>query len=264
MDVFQAFVLGIVQGITEWLPISSSGHLVIMQDLLGLEPDQNLLFDLVVHLGTLTAVLVYFRKELWRIVLAVFTKRSEVGPQEAALRLLAALIMVGTIPAGVAGVVFSDSIDRIFDLRLVGFALVLNACLLFVFERIGSNGTRKNARFLDAVVIGLFQAVSIIPGISRSGSTIGGGMLRGLERETAAVFAFLLSVPVLLGAFAFGAVTLENTDADSITLVVGFVAALAMGLASIEYLLKAVRSKKLWVFALYCVIVGAAVVAITL
>jgi undecaprenyl-diphosphatase len=264
MDVFQAFVLGIVQGITEWLPISSSGHLVIMQDLLGLEPEENLVFDLVVHLGTLTAVLAFFRKELGRIVLAVFTRKALVGPQESALRLLAGLLIVGTIPAGVAGVLFSGSIEKVFDLRLVGLALIANACLLFVFERVGSEGTRRSARLLDAVIIGLFQAIAIIPGISRSGSTIGGGMLRGLERETAAVFAFLLSVPTLLGAFVFGALTLENSQASLGPLVVGFVVAFAIGLASIEYLLKAVKSKKLWVFAVYCVAVGAAVVLFTL
>ena len=263
MDVFQAFVLGIVQGLTEWLPISSSGHLVIMQELLGIQPDQSLVFDLVVHLGTLFAVLAFFRKELWRIVLAIITPRSQVGPQETTLRLLAGLLIIGTIPAGVAGVLFADSIERVFDLKLVGLALLANAVFLFAFERVGSNGTRKSARLIDAVTIGLFQAVAIIPGISRSGSTIGGGMLRGLERETAAVFAFLLSVPTLLGAFAVGLVTLENTEATPVTLVVGFVVAFAVGLASIEYLLKAVKSKKLWLFAVYCAIVGAAVVAFT-
>jgi len=264
MDVFQAFVLGIVQGITEWLPISSSGHLVIVQDLLGLDPAGNVVFDLIVHLGTLFAVMAFFRKELARIVLAVFTKGSQVGPQEHTLRLLAGLLIVGTIPAGVVGVLFSDSIESVFDLRLVGFALLANACLLFAFERIGSEGTRRSARLRDAIVIGLFQAFAILPGISRSGSIIGGGMMRGLERETAAVFAFLLSVPTLMGAFAVGAVTLDNTSADLLTLVVGFFVAFAVGLASIEYLLKAVRSKKLWVFAVYSAVVGVAVVAFTL
>jgi len=264
MDVFQAFVLGIVQGITEWLPVSSSGHLVIMQDLLGLKPDENLVFDLVVHLGTLTAVLAFFRKELGRIVLALFTKKELVGPQERALRLLAGLLIVGTVPAAAAGVLFSDSIEKVFDLKLVGLALLANAAFLFAFERVGSEGTRKNVRLMDAIVTGLFQAVAIIPGISRSGSTIGGGMLRGLEREAAAVFAFLLSVPTLLGAFVFGILTLPNNNVDFATLVVGFVVAFAVGLASIEYLLKAVKSRRLWVFAAYCAVVEAAVVLLTL
>ncbi len=264
MDAFQAFVLGIVQGFTEWLPVSSSGHLVIMQDLLGLRPDENLVFDLFAHLGTLVAVCVFFRKELGRIVLAVFTRHSQVGPQEAALRLLAALIIVGTIPAAVVGLLFSDYIEEVFDLRLVGFALLANAVFLFSFERVGADGTRKSAKLGDAIVIGLFQAVAILPGISRSGSTIGGGMLRGLERETAAVFAFLLSVPTLIGAFAVGVVTLENNEATLLTLLVGFVVAFAVGLASIEYLLKAVKSKKLWIFAVYCAVVGALVVVFTL
>lgn len=264
MDILEALVLGVVQGLTEWLPISSSGHLVIAEEALGLKASANLIFDLIVHLGTLLAVVVFFRKELGRIVLSVIKLHPAEGSQEQKLRRLGALLLVGTLPAAVAGVLFKDAIEQAFDIRYVGIALMINAVMLFCFERFWAKGTSKDAKLLDAVVIGMFQAVAIIPGISRSGSTIGGGMIRGLERETAAVFAFLLSVPTLVGAFVYGLVTLDKFDTDLATSIVGFGSAFLVGLVSIEYLLKAVRSGKLWVFSVYCAIIGAAVVLLTI
>jgi len=263
MDAIQALVLGIVQGITEWLPVSSSGHLVITQQLLGIHADESLLFDLVVHLGTLFAVIVYFRKELGRIVLALFTRAIGRSAEQSQLRKLGVLLIIGTVPAALAGVIFKDQIEEIFDIRLVGIALVANGFFLFAASRFASEGNKRAANLLDAIVIGLLQAVSIIPGISRSGSTLCGGMFRGLQRETAAVFAFLLSVPTLIGAFGYGFLTLERYDATLLTSMIGLVSAFAVGLVSIDYLLKAVRRGKLWIFGAYCVIVGIAVSVLT-
>jgi undecaprenyl-diphosphatase len=262
MDFLEAIALGIIQGITEWLPVSSSGHLVFAQELLDLPAGENLLFDLMVHLGTMLAVCVYFRRELWRIVAALFSGsgRSE---QERQLRWLGIMIMVGTVPIAALGLVVSDGIEDIFDLRLVGMALMVNAAVLVLAERLPS-GRKREIRLVDAIAIGVFQAVAIIPGISRSGFSISGGMFRGLQREMAATFAFLLSVPALLGAFAYGAATLERYDADLVTLVAGAAVAFAVGLVSIDYLLKAVRDGKLWVFSVYCVVVGLIAVATTL
>ena len=262
MDILEALVLGIIQGLTEWLPVSSSGHLVFAQELFDLPAGENLLFDLMVHLGTVLAVCVYFRKELWSI-LAAMTSRSGRSEQESQLRRLGAMIVVGTIPIAVLGLVISDGIEGIFDLRLVGIALLVNAAVLVLAER-WSSERKKDIRLVDALVIGLFQAVAIIPGISRSGFSISGGMARGLQRETAATFAFMLSVPALLGAFAYGVTTLERYDADATMLLVGAVAAFAVGLVSIDFLLKAVRDGKLWIFGAYCVVVGLAAIIITL
>lgn len=263
MDALQALILGIIQGITEWLPISSSGHLVIAQKLLGLKADENLFFDLVVHLGTIVAVIAYFRRELWRIVSSFFVRAP--SEEQTGLRRLGLLLLAGTIPIALAGVLFKDQIEAVFDIRLVGVALIANAGILWAAHTYGSKGTKKKAGVTDALIIGIFQVVSIIPGISRSGSTLSAGMLRGLERESAAVFAFLLSVPALLGASAYGAVTLDSHDASILTLTIGFSAALLVGLASIEYLLRIVRSGRLWVFAVYCAAAGTAVaVAFTL
>jgi len=263
MNPLQALILGVVQGLTEWLPVSSSGHLVIAQNLLGLKSSQNLVFDLVLHMGTLLAVVIFFRLELWRIVWSVLSWRSAKGPDQDQLRKLALLLIIGTIPAGIAGVLFKEEIENAFTIRLVGVALLVNAGILLTAWRFGSKGSRKSANLMDAIVIGLFQVVSILPGISRSGSTIGSGMLRGLEKETAAVFAFLLSVPVLIGAFAYGMASLPTYDTTLLAATIGFVTSFVVGLASIKYLLKAVKSGKLWVFSVYCLIVGALVVILT-
>lgn len=264
MEALEALVLGIVQGLTEWLPVSSSGHLVIAQELLELPAEENLVFDLVVHAGTLVAVCVYFRKELWRIISSVLMSKARRGEQEDQLRKLGLMLLVGTIPIAVVGLLLTDYIDDIFNLQLVGCALVVNAAALFLYERFWAKGTKRNATFKDAIAIGAFQAVSIVPGISRSGTTLGGGLFRGLERETAAVFAFLLSVPTLIGAFSYGALTLERFDSTLFLLTIGFIAAFLTGLASISYLLKAVKAGKLWIFSAYCAVVGLAVVLWTL
>jgi len=256
MNLLEAFILGALQGVTEWLPISSSGHLVLAQSVLDLDASQNLLYDLVVHLGTLLAVCVYFSKELGRIVISMLTKRERRDAQMNTLRTLGFLLLVATLPAAVVGVVLSPIIEDFFGVRNVGIALVVNGLLLFAFSKYGSSGTRRNATFKDAIVIGLFQAISIVPGISRSGSTLGGGMLRGLEREVAAVFAFLVSVPILVGAAAYGALTLDSYDLDIAVAITGLFVAFVTGLLSIQYLLRIIRAGRLWVFGVYCIILG--------
>jgi undecaprenyl-diphosphatase len=154
--------------------------------------------------------------------------------------------------------------EDVFTVTLVGAALLVNAAILVAAERWGMSGTRKSAKFVDALTIGVFQAVAILPGISRSGATISGGLFRGLQRETAATFSFLVSVPALVGAFSYGIVTLEKYDTDWLMVVIGTATAFVMGLVSIEYLLKAVRSGRLWVFAAYCAVLGSLVLVLTL
>ncbi len=256
MNLVEAFVLGAIQGVTEWLPISSSGHLVLAQDMFGLSSSQNLFFDLIVHLGTLLAVCAYFSKELGRIVVSLLTVRAKRDAQMNALRTLGFLLLVATIPVAIVGVLLSSTIESIFTPKVVAGALIVNGLLLSFYWLYGSSGSRRNATLKDAVVIGLFQAVSIVPGISRSGSTLGGGMLRGLEREVAAVFAFLVSVPTLIGAFAFGFATLDRYSLEPGPALVGLIVAFATGLLSIQYLLKMVKSGRLWIFGVYCVAAG--------
>lgn len=256
MDLIEAFVLGAIQGVTEWLPISSSGHLVLAQSAFGLDSSENLLFDLVVHLGTLLAVCAYFSKELGRIVVSMLTKKTQRDEQKNALRTLGFLILIATVPVAVVGVLLTSVIESAFSPIVVAGALVVNGLLLFAYVKFGSSGTRRNAKLKDAIVVGLFQAVSIIPGISRSGSTLGGGMLRGLEREVAAVFAFLVSVPALAGALVYGLVTLDSYDLSLSTAITGLLVAFATGLLSIQYLLKIIRTGRLWIFGVYCIVIG--------
>ncbi len=264
MELIHALLLGILQGITEWLPVSSSGHLVIAQEMLGLSAEENLLFDLFVHAGTLAAVCVYFRKEIIKIILAMLKSKEVRDEDDGKLRKLGYLILVATIPVGIAGVLLTDTIEDIFTLQLVGVALLINASILVFAERSGVKNTNKNVGFVEAMVAGVFQAVAIFPGISRSGSTISGGLFTGLEREVAATFAFLLSVPALVAAFAYGAVKLDSYDSDMVIMSIGAIAAFLTGLASIGFLLKTVKSGKLWMFGVYCALLGAIVIAFTI
>jgi len=257
MDAFEALVLGIVQGLTEWLPVSSSGHLVIAQEILRLRSSEYLVFDLVVHLGTILAVSIFFRKELANILKAVLTPKEKRDDRAESLRKLGLLLIVAVIPVGLVGLLLKATIGSLFSVGTVGTALIVNGILLVIFERFGSEGGRSEITLSDAVGIGLFQAASIVPGISRSGSTLGGGMIVGLERETAATFAFLLSVPTLAAAFVYGVVTLDHFQLDFVNAAIGFAAAFLTGLASIEIFLRSIRSKKLWVFAIYCFVLGA-------
>jgi len=165
MDILEALILGAIQGVTEWLPVSSSGHLVIAQEMLGLPAGENLLFDLVVHLGTLFAVCAYFRRELGRIARAMVTPGERRDEHVWALRTLGLLLLLATVPVGVVGILLADAVDEVFDTTLVGAALVVNGLLLVMFERYGSRGARRNATLVDALFIGACQAVSILPGI---------------------------------------------------------------------------------------------------
>lgn len=264
MDLIHALLLGIIQGITEWLPVSSSGHLVIAQEMLGLSAEENLLFDLFVHAGTLAAVCGFFRREILKIILAMFKCKDMRDENDEKLRKLGYLILIATIPVGITGILLTDVIEEIFTLQLVGAALLINAVVLVLAERTGTKNTNKSVGFVEGMAAGIFQAVAIFPGISRSGSTISGGLFTGLEREVAATFAFLLSVPALVAAFAYGIVKLDIYDSDMIIMSVGAVTAFMTGLISIGFLLKAVKSGKLWIFGAYCAILGAIVVAFTI
>ena len=246
---------------TEWLPVSSSGHLVIAQDLLGLAADEHLLFDLMVHLGTVLAVIVYFRKELFSIAKAMLPGRgAAAGTHE--LRMLGYMILLGTIPIAIVGLLISGEVEDVFTVRMVGMALMVNALVLIAAEKLRL-GARKSVKTADAIIIGIFQAAAIVPGISRSGFTISGGLFRGIEKEAAATFAFLLSVPSLLGAFAYGAIALDAHDTGIGMMVVGLATAFVVGLVAIDFLLRAIRAGKLWIFGIYCIALGAIALAIS-
>lgn len=194
MDIFQAIALAVLQGLTEFLPISSSAHLILLPVIVGWE-DQGLAFDVAVHVGTLTAVVVYFRKILAKIIVAWFGSLAGKGFNEEAK--LAWYVGLGSIPVGLVGISLSDATQEALRSPLIiAGAIIVFALLLWWAEK-RAKEQRETISLLDAVIIGLFQAVALIPGTSRSGITITAGLLLGLTREYAAKFSFLLSIPVI-------------------------------------------------------------------
>jgi len=267
MDAYQAIVLGIVQGLTEFLPVSSTGHLRIVPAFLGWE-DPGSAFTAVTQLGTLAAVLIYFRSDLLRIVRAwagsVADRTVWRSPDHDAR--LGWYIGFGTIPIGIFGLVFNNQIESgARSLYLIGTTLIVLGLLLLVAEKVGTR-TRSieelNGR--DAAVMGLAQAAALVPGVSRSGATITGGLFMGFDRESAARYSFLLSVPavVLSGLFELRDIGEEGGAGFGPTLL-ATVCAFIVGYASIAFLLRWLAHHSTLVFVAYRVVLGAAVIALT-
>ncbi len=259
-SVWQALVLGIVQGATEFLPISSSGHLVLVPWLLGWE-NHGLAFDAMLHLGTLTAVVAFFWDDLRGLVAAAVLSLKERSLAGDPRRKLAWCIGLGTVPAAVLGLAFEDWFEALFAAPVcVGILLLVTGVLLSVSERWGRKALGLDQLgWLDALMVGLGQALAIAPGISRSGATMSAGLWRGLRREAAARFSFLLSTPIILGAGVYKLKDLWGTPlaAESpLALLCGFLAAAISGFLSIRFLLGYLRRRSLYPFAAYCWAVG--------
>lgn len=260
MDSLQAVILGAVQGLTEFLPISSSAHLVLVPWALRWE-SPGLLFDTVLHWGTLLAVVVYFWADLWSLARAwvdSIARRKVDTPQA----WLVWLILLATVPAAVIGYLFGDFFEGLFSApsAVSGFLLVTG--LILAAAEWAYPRTRKvdTLRLGDAVIVGLAQAAAIAPGLSRSGLTIAAGIFRGLGRESAARFSFLLSVPIILGAGLSQMVHAVATPGATawFPLVLGFASAAISGYLAIHFLLGFVRRRRFWPFAAYCWAVGLA------
>jgi undecaprenyl-diphosphatase len=257
--VFQALVMGIVQGLTEFLPVSSSGHLVVVPFLFGWDDEflNSLAFSVMLHLGTLVALLVYFREDWARLIPAGFATVRDRSFKGDADRRLAWLLVASTIPAALAGLLFNDLIeDQFREVGLVAVMLVVGGVILFVADRVGgrSRGV-ADVTFPIAIGIGAAQALALIPGISRSGISISAARLAGLDREAAARFAFLMATPITAGAIVFEARRLltgeAGVDVAIAPLVVGMVAALVSGLAAIHFMLRYLRTRSLDIFVWY-------------
>jgi undecaprenyl-diphosphatase len=243
-------VEGLIQGLTEFLPVSSSGHLVIIPAMLGWE-EPPLGLTVLLHMGTLVALLIYFRLEILGLILGVLGK----GPDPAESRRIVRFLIIGTVPAVIAGLglksFFENSFQRPYESSI---ELVVTALILIATERFGERAARHALDDGRAAAIGVAQAVAILPGISRSGSTIGAGLLAGLTREEATRFSFLLSLPAIGGA---GLLDLAKGDlVVSSASVTGTIVAGIVGYASIHYLLRFVRTHSLTVFAWYLLAIG--------
>lgn len=269
MTLIQSIILGIVQGLTEFLPISSSAHLVLIPDLLGwhIPEAQVFPFGVLVQMGTLIAVILYFWNDLWKIIKAFFKGLVDRKPFEDPNARLGWFLILATIPAVISGMLLKSKVEAAFnDANATAYFLIGTAALLVLAETI-SKRTRNmmSMTWFDALWMGLFQALSIFPGISRSGSTIAGGMTRNMDRPSAARFSFLMSIPVMIGA---GVVSLSDAlkvpDLASFApkILVGIVVALLVGYLSIHWLLGFLTKRSFYWFALYCVLFAALVLIV--
>lgn len=252
MDTLQAILLGIVQGLTEFLPVSSSGHLQIAKELLGVEIEQNITFDVTLHAATVLSTIVVLWSELWRLIKGCFSRRFN---EEQAYVLKVILSM---IPAGVVGVLFADEIEALFSsLWFVGLMLLLTAALLS-FAYYAKPRQKSDISYRDAFVIGLAQAAATMPGLSRSGSTIATGLLLGDEKSSVAHFSFIMVIPVILGKMLLDIVSGEMATMSVPTeaLVSGFIAAFISGALACRFMIEIVKRGRLIWFAAYCAIVG--------
>ena len=271
MTLFQSILLGIVQGLTEFLPISSSGHLVIVPYLLGWElvPSDAFIFDVLVQVATLVAVIAYFWKDLLKIMQQMLRCLGEKRPFADSQARLGWFLLISTLPAGLLGLLLKDSVERAFaSPRMTGFFLIGTALLLFIAEKAGKrNVDLDDIDWKDALWIGFSQVLAIFPGVSRSGATIAGGMTRNLDRASAARFAFLMSIPVMLAAGFLAFIdliqlqqTINQTGASNNNLILsfapGFLAAAITGYLSIRWLIGYLKKHPLYLFALYCSILG--------
>lgn len=264
MDWLQALVLGIIQGLTEYLPVSSSGHLAIGSALFGVQGEDNLTFTVMVHVATVLSTLVILWKEIDWILNGLF--KFEMNAETKYFL----NIVVSMIPVGIVGVFFKDYVEAIFGsgLLIVGCCLLLTAALL-TFSYFAKPRQRENISMKDAFIIGLAQAAAVLPGLSRSGSTIATGILLGNKKEKLAQFSFLMVIPPILGEALLDvlkAVKGEEAfgDIETLPLVVGFVAAFVSGCIACKWMINIVKRGKLVWFGVYCAIAGAVTIACSL
>ncbi len=258
MTLFHAFLLGLLQGLTEFIPVSSTAHLLVGQQLLGIPPsDAVFSFLVIVQLGTVVSLIAYFWKDLLTLIKAFFAK-----PFSTLENKLGWYILIASLPALAAGYLLKDAIEALFRQPLLEAAirLLAAALLLTLAEWLTSKSRRLDSlTWLDALFIGLMQIISVFPGASRSGTTISGGMFRGLDRPSAARFAFLMSVPVMLAAGAYEMLDVLNMlDLGSflLPLMVGFLVAAVSGWLAVKWLIDYLNRHSLYVFAVYCAVLG--------
>ena len=258
MTLFEAIILGIVQGLTEFLPVSSSGHLELGKALLGDTsiPQESMMFTVVVHFATALATLVVYRSEVARIAGGLMQRKNN---EEFKFSMK---ILLSMIPAAAIGVIFADELELLFDKQivLVGVMLWVTGILLMIADR--AKNTSKDVTFGHSIIIGIAQAIAILPGISRSGATISTSVLLGVDRSKAASFSFLMVVPLILGKIAKDLIDGGlHINGDQIGLLIaGFIAAFVTGLFACQWMIKLVRNAQLKYFSYYCFVVGSAAI----
>lgn len=259
MDTLQAVLLGLLQGLTEYLPVSSSGHLVIASHLLGVDADQNLSFTIVVHVATVLSTIVILWREIWWILRGLFEFKMNDATR------YAISIVISMIPIGIVGVFFKDKVEAVFGsgIFVVGVMLCVTA-LLLAFAYYARPRAKESVSYVDALIIGLSQALAVLPGLSRSGTTIATGLLLGNKKETMAQFSFLMVIPPILGEALLDGIKLMGDTAETmavstispVALFAGFAAAFLSGCLACKWMINIVRNGKLLWFAIYCGLAG--------
>jgi len=261
MEIIDAIILGIVQGLTEFLPVSSSGHLELGKAILGDKslPNDSLLFTVVLHFATALSTIVIFRKDILHILKGLFTSQWNEDKK------FATKIIISMIPAAVVGFTYESEFAEMFsgNLFLVGSMLVITGLLLYLADR--SKNTKKKVSYKDAIIIGIAQAIAMLPGISRSGATISTSVLLGDDKTKAARFSFLMVIPLILGKITKDMINGEITyESENFTILsIGFMAAFISGLFACTWMISLVRNSKLSYFAVYCFIVGFLTILLT-
>ena len=254
MEIIKSFILGIVQGLTEFLPVSSSGHIEIFKEILNFSYDSEngLFFTLILHLATAMSTLIYFWVDVKKIIYSLFKLKKDENFN------FSLMIIVSMIPAGLVGFFFENKINQLFNgnLLLVGSMLIITSILLFVSDKI--NNLKKKLTVMNAFVIGIAQALAILPGISRSGSTIATSLFLGINRDLAAKFSFLMVIPIIVGS-SLKMIIYDNLIFEEVIVtnyIVGFLSALISGYYACKWMILLVRKSKLFYFSIYCLIVG--------
>ncbi len=251
MNFWQTIFLAFLQGVTEFLPISSSGHLAVFQKLFNL--GTPVIFDIFVHLGTLLAIVFFFRQKLGKILKGLFIKEKDSWK-------IFWFLVVGSLPALLVGLFLQKHIELIFNsLRLIAFSFLLTGVLLISTKFLKVKRKKKlfSLKWLDALFVGLFQALAILPGVSRSGSTIAGGLMRNFKQETAFQYSFFLAIPAILGALALQIPDLKNQSFLFLSQsFLGMLVAFGVGFFALKILKKVLLNSQFWLFGFYCFLVG--------
>ena len=262
MEIINAIILGIIQGLTEFLPVSSSGHLEIAKAILGEGKiaEESLLMTVVLHFATALSTIIIFRKDLKEIFVGLFQFKNNESFQ------FSLKIVLSMIPAALVGVFFNDEIEALFGgaLTLVGCMLLFTGLLLFLADKAKSSG--KNVGIKESVIIGISQAIAILPGISRSGATISTSVFLGIDKEKSARFSFLMVVPLIFGKMAKDILSgeISTTDTNFLPLLVGFIFAFFTGMFACKWMIRLVKNSQLKYFAYYCFAVGGIVISFSI
>lgn len=271
MQYLKAIIIAIIQGITEFLPISSSGHILLLKNLLNFEVESNF-YDIVIHFGTLIAVIFYYKKEIYELITGLFKKEinsSFLGGtiKRGEIIKVWLLFIVATIPAGITGFFLDDLFEQsefflsknVFLFLTISFSITTIFLLLTLFIKHKKERDIKSLSFLQAIIIGLFQSIAVLPGISRSGSTISAGIYTGLKRESAGSFSFIMSIPLITGAFLLKIIKFiknyQPADISNIgSIIAGFFVAIITGYISLKLLIGIIKNGKLWMFSIYMLV----------